>query len=161
MGLLIKLAALVFFSLSSAPTFGQGSSAAAIYLKDTQGKTHAIRHFAGKLSIVHFWATWCSSCLTELPQLINVAEEMKEQGLSVIFIATDSLDATQQYMQKEKLQASILIDQYGKAMRDYQIQALPTSVFIDAKGNIIETQRGRIDWNSKVVRTRLQFLLAE
>jgi hypothetical protein len=54
-----------------------------------------------------------------------------------------------------------LIDQYGKAMREYQIQALPTSVFIDANGNITETRRGRLDWDSPALRNKLRTLLVE
>ncbi len=155
---LVTFALLVMFSnIVSA----QGNVAAAISLQNTDGQSQTIEHFSGRVSIIHFWATWCSSCLTELPQLINVTKTMQAQGLSVILIATDSHDATRRYLQEHALDAEVLVDQYGKAMRDYGIQALPTSVFIDARGNVIETRQGRIDWSSTAVQNKLNTLLSE
>jgi peroxiredoxin len=147
--------------MSNAVAVAQENVAPAISLQDTAGQTHTIQHFVGKPAVIHFWATWCSSCLTELPQLIDTANEMRAQGLSFIFIAGDSHTATRAYLQAQALDADVLIDQYGKAMREYQIQALPTSVFIDASGNITETRRGRLDWDSPTLRNKLRNLLIE
>ena len=156
---LLRTAIFIFCSFSSALTWAQGSAAPAISLRDTTGQTQTIQHFSGKPAVIHFWATWCSSCLTELPQLIDTANEMQAQGLSFIFIAADSHAATRDYLHAQALDAEVLIDQYGKAMREYRVQALPTSVFIDANGNITESRRGRLDWDSPTLRSKLRSLL--
>ena len=157
----LRMGTLALLVISSSVVSAQGSVAAAISLQNTDGQLKTIERFSGKVSIIHFWATWCSSCLTELPQLIKVTKTMQAQGLSVILIATDSHNATRRYLQEHQLEVEVLIDQYGKAMRDYGVQALPTSVFIDARGNVIETQQGRIDWSSTAVQNKLDTLLSE
>jgi peroxiredoxin len=158
---LLRTAVFVFCSFVPALAWAQGSTAPAISLRDTTGQTQTIQNFAGKPAVIHFWATWCSACLTELPQLIDTANEMQTQGLSFILIAGDSHAATRDYLHAQALDAEVLIDQYGKAMREYQIQALPTSVFIDVNGNITETRRGRLDWESPTLRSKLRSLLVE
>jgi cytochrome c biogenesis protein CcmG/thiol:disulfide interchange protein DsbE len=39
--------------------------------------------------VMHFWATWCGPCLTELPELLKLADKLRPQGISVVAVAID------------------------------------------------------------------------
>lgn len=146
--------------MASAISYAQKNVTTIIELEDNKGQTVSVNHLPYKLSIIHFWATWCVPCLKELPQLINIGSKLKEQGLSVVYIATDNREDVQSYLRERDLGINALLDQYGKAMRQYKIKVLPTSVFVNADGNILETHHGPIDWESPAIRKKLQALLS-
>ena len=145
---LLRFVIISFCCIAHDPVLAQGSVAPAISLASSGGQNHTFSDFSGRPAVIHFWATWCSACLAELPQLIDAIPGIESLDVSVIFIAADSMKATRAYLQAQKLEIDVLVDQYGKAMRDCHVKALPTSLFIDASGHIIETRQGRIDWSS-------------
>src|SRR3990172_4801494 len=59
-------------------------------LKDIQGKMHRLADYRGKWVLVNFWATWCSPCLSEIPELSSLHDAHKDKDLVVIGIAMDS-----------------------------------------------------------------------
>ncbi|MCO5144525.1 MAG: TlpA family protein disulfide reductase, partial [Oligoflexia bacterium] len=42
-----------------------------------------------KAIFVHFWATWCGPCLSELPELLSMADKWKQEGIILIAVAVD------------------------------------------------------------------------
>ena len=63
-------------------------------LVDTAGKTHTLAGYKGKWVLVNYWATWCPPCLEEIPDLIALHEN-KKNNLVVIGIALDFRSAKQ------------------------------------------------------------------
>ena len=47
---------------------------------------------AGKVVVVNFWATWCPPCLREFPDIIEVYEQYREQGLEVVAVSMNEAD---------------------------------------------------------------------
>ena len=54
-----------------------------------------------------------------------------------------------------------MIDQYGGAMRDYRVSALPTTYLVDKQGRLRYRARGKVEWNSTTVQQTVAELLAE
>ena len=48
-------------------------------LPDTNGQIQHMDQYKGKWIIVNYWATWCSTCMKEIPNLIDFYENNKEQ----------------------------------------------------------------------------------
>ncbi|NLJ70434.1 MAG: TlpA family protein disulfide reductase [Clostridiaceae bacterium] len=100
----------------------------------------------GKLTLVNIWATWCPPCKMELPDLGQLAKDFAEQNVQFLGIATDVIENDQNVLDIAK---SLLSDsgveypnvkfneQTNNIMLQYQIQSIPTTVLIDAKGNVI------------------------
>lgn len=57
----------------------------------TLGKTIDIKDFRGKVVLLDFWATWCSSCIARMPAIKKVYDKYKDQGFEVISIAIDPI----------------------------------------------------------------------
>ena len=74
--------------------FASWAQAGGFKLTDTDGKTHTLDGYKGKWVLVNFWATWCPPCQEEIPDLIALHGE-KKNNLVVIGIAMDYRNAKQ------------------------------------------------------------------
>jgi len=88
----------------------------------------------GKLYVLNFWATWCPPCRQELPD-INTFAEKYGRTLAFYGINLDEPEGTvKEFMEKNKLTFPVLLDKGGKAARQYQVRAIPTTYIVDRKG---------------------------
>ena len=66
-------------------------------LPDLQGKNQSISQWKGKVLVVNFWATWCEPCRREMPEFVELQNELRDQGLLFIGIAMDQASKVQQF----------------------------------------------------------------
>lgn len=109
----------------------------------TQVQLSALR---GKPVVLNFWATWCEPCRQEYPILDQAFRDYREsKQLQVIGINVQdpsSPEAVQQFLADTGVVFPIWLDANGAANRDYRVQALPTTVFIDPAGVIRQVRIG-------------------
>nr|WP_314277762.1 TlpA disulfide reductase family protein [uncultured Peptostreptococcus sp.] len=117
--------------------------------KDIDGKDFTGKDFAKyDLTMVNVFATWCTACVREIPDLAKVQNEMKGKGVNIVGIVTDTLD--EQGINKEVIKKAKLIQEKTKASYPFLtpdhtlfngrligIQALPETFFVDKNGNIV------------------------
>ena len=53
-------------------------------LPDTQGQTHALSEWRGKVLLVNFWATWCPPCVEEMPELVDLQNSSGIKNLQIV-----------------------------------------------------------------------------
>ncbi len=116
-------------------------------LKSLEGKTINIAdEFAKhKLSVVSFWATWCSPCKKELDAMKPLAEEWKKSGIEVIAITIDDaqqLAKVKPMVIQKKWTYTILSDQNKDMQRLLSFQTIPQTFVVDKKGNILYAHNG-------------------
>ena len=132
--------------------------------KDIHGKEFSSKDFANyDLTMVNVFATWCTACIQEIPDLVEVQKEMQAKGVNIIGIVTDTVDDTgenQEALEKAKLIQEKTKANYSFLMPDKTnfngrlngIQALPETFFVDKKGQIVgETYSGshnKKDWTA-------------
>jgi len=112
---------------------------------DTTGKTHTLAGYKGKWVLVNYWATWCPPCLEEIPDLIGLHEN-KKNNLVVIGIALDYRNAKQVTDFAEGLLVNYpivlgnpqIVNQIGP------IQGLPTTYLYNPDGKMVAQQVGAI-----------------
>jgi thiol-disulfide isomerase/thioredoxin len=99
---------------------------------------------AGKPMVVNLWATWCPPCLREMPLL--AAAQKQEQGVRFVF-ANQGEDGTtaQRYLTDARLELdNVLLDSGGRFAREVGSMGLPTTLFYDAGGRLIDTHMGQL-----------------
>lgn len=126
-----------------------------IFLKDVNDRQYA-SGFRDKVTLVHFWATWCTPCRREIPALLQATDALQGAGLQLLLVAADSRQAVRTYLADRRWNATVLIDQYGSALQHYRIDVLPTTVVVDRQGLIVETLKGEMDWHRAGTAKRLQ-----
>ena len=84
--------------------------------------------------LVHFWATWCPICRTELGSIDSLARE----NPNVISVAMQSgnSNSVQQYMREHEVSFPVVNDADNQISERWGVQAVPASFIIDADGKI-------------------------
>lgn len=128
-------------------------------LNDMEGNPKELKDYAGKVILIHFWATWCIPCKDELPTIKSLYERFKDRGFEVIAIAGDSKNAVIPFVAEQGLKFTVLIDQYGSTLRSYKIRGLPTSYLIGKTGKVEGIAIGARDWSSPIITDLIESIL--
>jgi len=141
----------------------QGFLAPDFTLQTIQGKSITLSKLRGHPVLINIWASWCPPCRAEMPTLQRVYQQYKESGLEILAInATnqDSRSGALAFIQQYGLTYPVLMDASGDASTAYQIRSLPTSFFVNSKGNIQEIVIGG-PMSEALLRVRIESLLEE
>jgi len=119
--------------------------AADFRVTDTTGKTHTLSGYKGKWVLVNYWATWCPPCLEEIPDLIALHEN-KKNNLVVIGIALDYRNAKQVTDFADGLLVSypIVLGNPQVVNQIGPVQGLPTTYLYNPDGKMVAQQVGAI-----------------
>ena len=127
-------------------------------LKDLNGKQLKLEDYRGKVVLLNFWATWCGPCRAEIPSLVELQKQYKDQ-LQVVGLAVDEDDDS--YVKKFAASESI---NYPIAMGTNDVRfayggvtALPTVFVINKNGAIVQKHVGL--FNPQLYETEVRALL--
>ena len=131
-------------------------------IEKLEGGTTSLADHKGKLVLLHFWATWCMPCRVEMPGLESVWQRYKGEGLVILAASVDegSKGRIEKYKQIFELSFPILLDPDSKVNDLYKVSNMPTSILIDAEGEIISYVSGTVDWLDSETISLLEELLA-
>lgn len=161
--------------LEGTEAFGGGSveDISNVVTKDINGKEFSKKDYENyDLTMVNVFATWCTACIKEIPDLVELQKEMKDKGVNVVGIVTDTVDEAGENKDaiakaktiQEKTKANypfLMPDKTNFNGRLNGIQALPETFFIDKNGKIVgETYSGSHDFKDwkKIVEKELENL---
>lgn len=137
--LMLFLTALTLMNMPIRAAF-IGNTAPAFTLKSLSGAEKSLKDYQGQVVFVNFWASWCPPCKQEFPELNELANEYKSNGLAVLAINVDkSADRVQSFLEKMKVTPDaiqILLDPQAKVVASYVARSMPSSFIIDQKGVI-------------------------
>lgn len=111
-----------------------------------QGKQIATADLHGKVVLVNFWATSCSTCIEEMPFLVDTYNKYKNQGYETIAVAMsyDPANYVLDFTQSRQLPFTVALDPTGSLADNFgSIQATPTSFLINRHGKIIKRYVGK------------------
>ena len=126
--------------------FALNAVAADFILKDIHGQVHHLSDYRGKWVLVNFWATWCSPCLEELPQLAELHNAHKGADLVVIGVAMEytSPKVVLDFLKTHPVPYPVVLGDYKIADQIGPVRALPTSYLFDQTGKLVSSQSGTV-----------------
>ncbi len=108
---------------------------------DSDGNAVKLSDYFGKPIVVNFWATWCPYCIDEMPDFENVYKDVGDDVQFIMLNATDgqreTVEKGKAYIEEHGYSFPVFYDTERSAVYTYGIRAYPTSMFIDADGNIV------------------------
>ncbi len=106
--------------------------------KDFDRKLQPMNQYKGKTIVAYFWATWCRSCVAEVPMLKAMQEKYKDKNVVFVGIAVDNMDKVQKFVKDYEINYPILIggDEALALSKDLGnlVTGLPFMVMIDKNG---------------------------
>jgi cytochrome oxidase Cu insertion factor (SCO1/SenC/PrrC family) len=122
-----------------------GSKAAPIVLPELgTSATVSTAQFAGKYTVVNFWASTCSACVTEMPA---IESEAKSAGSAFAFVGVDVSDdpgRAAAFAAKSGASYPLLNDSQGAVAGRFQITGLPYTVILDPSGTVVTRHPGAL-----------------
>lgn len=92
-----------------------------------------------KVTMVNIWASWCVPCISEMPELDEIARQLKDEGLSVVTYCSDATSSEVIEKAREIVGAysftNLAASPSGKAA--LIARATPTSYFVDSEGRVL------------------------
>jgi peroxiredoxin len=111
-------------------------------LKDLNGNLIALSNYRGQPIYLNYWASWCPSCVEEMPYIQAIYDDWSKRGPVMITVnAGEDLSTIQGYLQKNHYTFPVVVDP-GEVAKKYNIYYIPVSVFIDKQGIIQSKQIG-------------------
>lgn len=117
--------------------------------------------FRGSTVILNIWATWCPSCIEEMPSLMRLAQKLKHENVIVVYVNQDKggVAIAKPFYKKLGMSGN---DQYfditGALGRDLGIRGLPTTFIIDTDGYAVAKVEGPLEWDADNVIQFISFI---
>jgi thiol-disulfide isomerase/thioredoxin len=155
----IALAALVVCGLVALfwPGDRSGGDVAGGFLVDATGRPTPLADRLAPVTLVHFWATWCPPCITEIPAVLRLQKEMEKPGeFAVLTIAVgDSPEKVKTFLGAAAHQA--LFDPRWDVAHRYGTFQVPET-YVLVNGKVADKFVGATEWDRPEVRRKVQAL---
>ncbi|MCQ4164517.1 TlpA family protein disulfide reductase [Tahibacter harae] len=144
-----RLLAALFIAASAAAPLSAAETAAArpeLSIKTLDGKTFNLADHKGNWVILNFWATWCSPCIKELPELSNFVKAHK--NVRAIGLAYEDTDVAEikAFLEKHPVVFPIAqVDTFDPPKSLETPRGLPTTYLIAPDGSIAKKFTGPVD----------------
>ena len=116
----------------------------------------------GQVVLVNFWATSCTTCVAEMPEIMATYEKYKARGYQTVAVAMayDPPAYVANFAQTRKLPFGVAIDNTGAIAKGFgDVRLTPTSFLINKRGEIVKRYVGAPDFEA--LHTLVERLLAE
>jgi len=143
-----------------------GGPAPSLVGVDHEGKKVSLSDLRGKVVLVNFWASWCSTCKAEKPSLERLQSEMPDDFVVLAMASDTGWDPIVKRYPKG-LGVDVVLDkveeesELGPMAKAWGVGAFPESFSVDRKGNLRHYFINKRDWDSDVAVTCLRGLVDE
>ena len=151
--LLLALLGLIGCAVLAWNAFGRQVQAPAVRYPLLDGSSLAQQDLRGKVVLVEFWATSCTTCVGEMPKMVQTYNAFAPRGFRMVAVAMsyDKLDYVRHYASagpQGRLPFSVAFDHDGAIAQSWgDVRLTPTSFLVDASGHIVKKFVGPPDFD--------------
>ena len=130
-----------------------------VLLDGTQTRTEQLQ---GKVTLVNFWATSCTTCVAEMPELVATYNKYKDKGYETLAVAMsyDPPAYVVNFAESRKLPFKVAIDNTGANAKAWgDVKLTPTTYLVNKRGEIVKRYVGTPDFAE--LHRLIEKLLAE
>jgi len=128
-----------------------GELAPDFYFETPEGESTSLSDFQGTPVLLNFWATWCNPCVHEMPFLQQIYDERPgEEPVLLAINIGESPSQAAEFMQSYGFSFPVLLDGDTALAQRYNIQYIPTTLFINSDGIIQEIKVGSFQSKAEI-----------
>jgi peroxiredoxin len=124
-------------------------SAPAVAYTLLDGTVRSTAEWRGKVVLVNFWATSCTTCVREMPQIVATHEKYSRRGYDTLAVAMshDPPAYVSDFAQTRKLPFGVAIDNTGAIAKSFDdVRVTPTTLLVNRRGEIVKRYVGEPDF---------------
>ena len=131
-------------------------------LMDSSSNPHSVNEWQGKIRIINFWATWCPSCLKEIPDFIALQEQYSERNIQFIGVAIDNKESVEKFIYSKTINYPILLAENEGLILAHQLgnvmNIVPYTIIVNQQGVIVKQYQGEVtkDELLKIIESLVQ-----
>jgi thiol-disulfide isomerase/thioredoxin len=158
-----KGVALAAVFASAALAASSTGPAPAFQLSGRGGKSIDLSQFRGQVVMINFWATWCGPCRQEMPLLEDIYKKYKPMGFTMlgVNVEPDSRSAEAWLSKQKPVSFPIAFDTDSKVSKLYKVAGMPSTVFVDRKGNVRVMHKGYKPGDEDFYLSQIRSMLKE
>ena len=119
-------------------------------LQDLKGDDVDISDFRGSIVFLNFWATWCPTCVIEMPAMERLHRKMADEKFALVAVSIqESTENVKRFVSRYKLTFPALLDLNGKTVPSFGIRGIPTTLILDKAGRIVGRITGPRKWDGR------------
>ena len=126
------------------------------------GSSRSTQDLHGKVSLINFWATSCTTCVAEMPQIVATYDKYKDKGYQTIAVAMqyDPPSYVVNFAETRKLPFKVAIDNTGAVAKAWgDVKLTPTTYIVNKRGEIVKKYVGAPNFDE--LHKLIEKLLAE
>ena len=129
--------------------------------KDDEGREISFSDFQDKVLLVNFWATWCAPCIKEMPSLDRLKRKInKNFDVIAVSVDRDGVKKVKDFFNENKItNLGKYFDTKNSLAKEMNLIGLPTSFFINKKGDLIGYFQGDMEWDNNTVIEFINYLI--
>ena len=143
------LAAIVVVTVAGWLILSQKQAAPDVTVATLKGEKLSLSQLHGKVVLVNFWATSCTTCVGEMPKMVETYNTFAPRGYEMVAVAMDydRPDYVLNYATRNNLPFTVALDLKGDAAQAFGgVRLTPTSFLIDKQGRIVQQYLGEPDF---------------
>lgn len=121
-----------------------GDKLPSLSFEDLDGGQVSLEEFAGQPLVINFFASYCTPCVTEMPDFESVHAAIGDQVTFMGIDVGEQADAGRRIVDQTGVTYRIGYDPTGRIMRDLGGVAMPTTVLVTADGTIAQIHSGQL-----------------
>jgi len=151
------------------PMAGDRPASPELELTSADGKKLSLESLKGKVVLIGFWASDCTTCLLELPAFDEIRKRYASEGLEVLAVNLDpenvggklAKDTAQEVWERGSFKTGSYLDSDRMIANALKIETLPSAVVLDRQGRVAFNSYGANDWLSPETARLIEDLLLE
>ena len=131
-------------------------------IRDYDGNEYNLKQSRGKWVFLHFWASWCGPCRKEMPIVQTLKAQLADKPIEFVLINTaEDEDTIFSFLSAVAPSLKSYMDKDGELSDAWSPRGLPTTFFIDPRGNRRYLSLGGRPWDIPAYQEFIQNLLKE
>ncbi len=113
---------------------------AEVLLKDIEGQTTPFSKLKGKWVLINYWASWCETCIQEIPELNRFYHAHKKDPIALYAVNYDELPSAEQRSLAEQLNIAYpnLLENPARELKLGDITGVPVTFIFNPEGQLVK-----------------------
>jgi peroxiredoxin len=118
------------------PAVAAGHEVPDFTLKDWAGREVRLSSLRGRVVLVNFWATWCQTCVVEMPSLEQLVASQRGKDFALLAVSVDEKWEDVRSFFRQGTNLTVLLDAEKSVPPRYGTEKFPESFLVDRDGRL-------------------------